>query len=99
MLVYLSDRKAATLEQVVATLDGFSHDFQSTKVEFMGAAGNAGFEAATKQVVEKANREILFYVYGAVIALCLLTLRSVKAVICAVWPLMLTSILCEALMV
>lgn len=99
LTLYLSDHKAATLEQVVDTLEGFNHDFQSPKVEFMGAAGNAGFEAATNQVVEKANREMLFYVYGAVTLLCLLTFRSPKAVVCAVVPLMLTSILCEALMV
>ena len=50
-------------------------------------------------MVKKANREMLFYVYGAVIVLCMLTFRSVPGVICAVLPLMLTSILCEALMV
>ncbi|MBE9540297.1 MAG: MMPL family transporter, partial [Proteobacteria bacterium] len=69
------------------------------KVEFLGAAGSSGFEAATNIVVEKANREMLYYVYAAVIILCLLTFRSVPGVICAILPLMLTSILCEALMV
>jgi predicted RND superfamily exporter protein len=56
-------------------------------------------KTATNIVVEKANREMMFWVYGAVILLCLLTFRSVPGVICAVLPLMLTSILCEALMV
>jgi predicted RND superfamily exporter protein len=63
------------------------------------AAGSAGFEAATNQVVEKANREMLLWVYAAVIILCLITFRSWRATLCAVLPLMLTSILCEALMV
>ena len=99
MLIYLADHKAATLQRVVDTLETFNTDFQTPKVEFLGAAGNAGFEAATNIVVKKANREMLFYVYGAVMALCLLTFRSIPAVICAVLPLMLTSILCEALMV
>jgi hypothetical protein len=50
-------------------------------------------------VVEKANREMMLWVYAAVIILCLLTFRSLAGVICAVVPLMLTTILCEALMV
>jgi predicted RND superfamily exporter protein len=99
MLVYLADHKAATLMRVVNTLDEFNEEWPSTEVEFLGAAGSAGFEAATNIVVKKANREMLFYVYGAVILLCLITFRSVPGVICAVLPLMLTSILCEALMV
>lgn len=54
---------------------------------------------ATDIVVRQANREMLFWVYGAVILLCLVTFRSRRAVICAVLPLVLASILCEALMV
>jgi predicted RND superfamily exporter protein len=100
MLVYLADHKAETLTRVVAALEQFNADWGgNAKAEFMGAAGSSGFEAATNIVVKKANREMLFYVYGAVIVLCMLTFRSVPGVICAVLPLMLTSILCEALMV
>ena len=99
LVVYLGDHKAATLTGVVETLDAFSEEFESPKVEFLGAAGSAGFEAATNIVVKKANREMMFWVYGAVMLLCLLTFRSLAGVICAVVPLMLTTILCEALMV
>jgi predicted RND superfamily exporter protein len=99
MGVYLSDHKAATLQGVVDTLEAFNEEWDGPKVDFLGAAGSAGFEAATNIVVKKANREMLFYVYGAVILLCLLTFRSVTGVICAVLPLKLTSVLCEALMV
>ncbi|AQA19154.1 RND transporter [Halioglobus japonicus] len=100
MLVYLADHKAATLTRVVDALEQFNADWGDIeKIEFMGAAGSSGFEAATNIVVKKANREMLFYVYGAVTLLCMLTFRSVPGVVCAVLPLMLTSILCEALMV
>ncbi|RLA49333.1 MAG: RND family transporter [Gammaproteobacteria bacterium] len=100
MLVYLSDHKAETLTRVVDALEQFNVDWGDNPVaEFMGGAGSAGFEAATNIIVKKANTEMLFYVYGAVIVLCLLTFRSVPGVFCAVLPLMLTSILCEALMV
>jgi predicted RND superfamily exporter protein len=99
MPIYLSDHKAETLTRVVETLELFNEEWPNANIEFLGAAGSAGFEAATNIIVKKANTEMLFYVYGAVILLCLLTFRSVPGVICAVLPLMLTSILCEALMV
>ena len=99
MVVYLADHKATTLNRIVDTMEAFNEELQTTKVEFLGAAGSAGFEAATNIVVKKANREMMFYVYGAVILLCLLTFRSLAGVICAVVPLVLTTILCEALMV
>src|SRR3546814_7540496 len=47
----------------------------------------------------KANHTMLFWVYGAVILFCFVTFRSWRAVVVAVLSLMLTSVLCEALMV
>ncbi len=99
MVVYLADHKAATLTGVVDALEAFNQEWPSSKAEFLGAAGSAGFEAATNIIVKKANREMLFYVYAAVLVLCLITFRSVAGVACAVLPLVMTSILCEALMV
>jgi predicted RND superfamily exporter protein len=99
MLVYLADHKAKTLQNAVDTLEQFNRDWPSDKVQFLGAAGNAGFEAATNIVVKQANREMMFYVYAAVIVLSYITFRSVAGVLCAVLPLVATSILCEALMV
>ena len=66
---------------------------------FMLAAGSAGIAAATNIVVQQAMREMLWWVYGAVVVLCWVTFRSWRAVVVAVLPLVLTSILCEALMV
>ncbi len=99
MLVYLADHKAKTLQAVVDALERFDREWPSDKVQFLGAAGNAGFEAATNIVVGKANREMMLWVYAAVIALSYATFRSLAGVVCAVLPLMLTSVLCEALMV
>ena len=99
MQVYLADHKATTLTRVVEALEQFNTDWPSQRAEFLGAAGSSGFEAATNIIVKQANRDMLYYVYGAVILLCLLTFRSLMGVVCAVVPLMLTSVLCEALMV
>ena len=99
LYVYLSDHKAETLSGVVAASEAFIAEQQLPGVKFMLAAGSAGIEAATNIVVEKAMQEMLYWVYGAVIILCWVTFRSWRAVVVAILPLMLTSILTEALMV
>ncbi len=99
LYVYLTDHKAETLTRLVDHVEAFAAANDTDEVKFQLAAGNAGIEAATNIVVREANREMLFWVYGAVILLCLVTFRSWRATLCAVIPLMLTSILCEALMV
>ncbi|WP_185267287.1 efflux RND transporter permease subunit [Halopseudomonas xiamenensis] len=97
--VFLSDHKAETLSRVVAAVEAFAAEHNTDTLQFMSGAGNAGIEAATNIVVKRANVQMLFMVYAAVIALCFITFRSWRAVLCTVLPLMLTSILCEALMV
>ncbi|WLG48560.1 RND family transporter [Pseudomonas sp. FP1742] len=97
--VYLKDHKADTLTSVVQTVEQFAATHNSDQLQFLNAAGNAGIEAATNIVVKRSNVQMLFMVYAAVIALCFITFRSWRAVVCTVLPLMLTSILCEALMV
>ncbi|HEY0832359.1 MAG TPA: MMPL family transporter [Azospirillum sp.] len=96
---YLQDHRADTLARVVQTVEAFAERHGGSEVAFLNAAGNAGIEAATNIVVRKANVDMLFLVYAAVIVLAFITFRSWRAVICAVLPLMLTSVLCEALMV
>jgi predicted RND superfamily exporter protein len=97
--IYLKDHKADTLDQVVQTVNKFASENNSENVSFLQAAGNSGIEAATNIVVKKANHEMLLLVYAAVIILAFITFRSWRAVICAIVPLVLTSVLCEALMV
>jgi predicted RND superfamily exporter protein len=99
IVAYLSDHKAETLDRVVQVSEAFAREHSTGDRQFMLAAGSAGIEAATNIVVREANHTMLFYVYGAVIVLCFITFRSWRAVVVAVLPLMLTSILCEALMV
>ena len=99
LYAYLKDHKADTLTSVVESVEGFAKNNDTEHAQFLLAAGSAGIEAATNIVVKQANRDMLWWVYGAVILLCLVTFRSWRAVLCAVLPLVLTSILCEALMV
>ena len=99
VVAYLSDHKAETLSRVVQAADEFATAHSTPERQFLLAAGSSGIEAATNIVVKKANVTMLLYVYAAVTVLCFITFRSWRAVVVAVLPLVITSILCEALMV
>jgi len=99
LYVYLRDHKADTLSRVTEHIQAFAEHNDTQDVQFLLAAGSSGIEAATNIVVKDAWRRMLFLVYGAVILLCLIAFRSWRALVVAVVPLMLTSILAEALMV
>src|SRR4030095_1230970 len=99
VIAYLADHKADTLDRVVAAAAQFADAHSDKDRQFLLAAGSAGMESGTKIVGRKAWIEMLLYVYAAVIVLCFITFRSWRAVVVAVVPLMITSILCEALMV
>jgi predicted RND superfamily exporter protein len=99
VIAFLKDHKAETLDAVVAIADKFARENSTEDRQFLLAAGTAGIEAATNIVVREANRTMLLYVYAAVTLFCLITFRSWRATLVALLPLILTSILCEALMV
>ncbi|MEJ8810050.1 MMPL family transporter [Variovorax ureilyticus] len=99
VIAYLSDHRAETLDRVVAASAAFADAHSNDDRKFLLAAGSAGIEAATNIVVHKAWNEMLVLVYAAVIALCFVTFRSWRAVVVAVVPLIITSVMCEALMV
>lgn len=98
MIVYLDDHKAETLNRVIDEMQSLIEAYPSEDYTFLLAAGNAGVEAATNEVIEKAKTVMLLSVYAVVSFLCLVTFRSIAAVICIITPLALTSVLCEALM-
>jgi predicted RND superfamily exporter protein len=99
VIAYLSDHRAETLDRVVQAGADFADAHSNGERKFLLAAGSAGIEAATNIVVKKAWTQMLLLVYAAVIVLCFITFRSWRAVIVAVVPLVITSVLCEALMV
>ncbi|MDM0106964.1 MMPL family transporter [Variovorax sp. J22R24] len=99
VIAYLSDHRAETLDGVVRASAEFAQAHDSEDRQFLLAAGSAGIEAATNIVVRKAWGQMLMLVYAAVIVLCFITFRSWRAVVVAVVPLVITSVLCEALMV
>jgi len=98
VILYLDDHRADTLQRVSDAVALYSAEHDSDQAQFLMAAGNAGFEAATNAVIGTAQYEMLLWVYGVVSVLCLLTFRSLRTVACIILPLALTSVLCQALM-
>ena len=98
VLVFLNDHKAETLDHVVSAASEFAEANNREGLEFVLAAGNAGIEAATNEVIAASETTMLIAVYAAVSFMCLLTFRSVAATLCVILPLVLTSILGNALM-
>jgi predicted RND superfamily exporter protein len=98
VILFLDDHKADTLEGVVSAVEDFAAQYNSDDLQFELAAGNAGVEAATNIVIAEAQTRMLLWVYGVVILLCLLNFRSIKITACIILPLMLTSVLGQALM-
>jgi len=96
--VELTDHKEATLQGVVNAVEKFAVENNDADVQFSLGFGNGVYEAATNQVITRAQNLMLILVYGVVSFLCLLTFRSWRSVLCIMLPLVLTSILCQALM-
>jgi len=99
VMIFLTDHRAETLTRVTNAVEAFAAANPSEKMTFRLATGNAGVMAATNEVVAAAQYPIVFWVFGAVITLCLITFRSIRATICIVLPLVMVSYLGYALMV
>jgi predicted RND superfamily exporter protein len=98
LLIFLNDHKAETLDRAVHAVQEFAKVNNKQGLEFLLAAGNAGIEAATNEVIKQAELTILILVYLCVAVMCMITFRSWAATLCIVLPLVLTSVLGNALM-
>jgi uncharacterized protein len=98
VILFLDDHRADTLAGVVDAVETFKQEYPSDAVELKMAAGNAGIEAATNIVIADAQLRMLLWVYGVVTLLCLVNFRSLRITLCIILPLMLTSVLGQALM-
>ena len=67
-------------------------------VNFALATGNVGVMAATNEVVEEQELQVVFWVYVVVILFLWLSFRTLAGVICVVAPLSLVSIMAYAVM-
>ncbi|EHR42466.1 MULTISPECIES: efflux RND transporter permease subunit [Alishewanella] len=98
VMIFLEDHKAETIERVVRAAKLHGTELGDAETRFMLATGPAGVMAATNEAVSAAQQPMMWYVYLAVIVLCLLSFRSVKATAAVIIPLYVVSVLATALM-
>ena len=98
ILMFTSDHKAETIDRIVAAVEAYKAANPATTVSFNLATGNVGVMAATNQAVREAEKPMLGLVYVTVIIFCLITFRSLVGSIATVLPLVVVSILCNAMM-
>ncbi|WP_125559288.1 efflux RND transporter permease subunit [Pseudoalteromonas rubra] len=99
IIIFMADHKAQTIDNVVTQIKAFAQEEGTDTVKFKLASGPIGVMAATNESVSEAQLPMMIYVYGAVIVLCLISFRSVRATIAVVLPLYIVSTLAQALMV
>ncbi|GAA0203721.1 hypothetical protein GCM10009123_08780 [Kangiella japonica] len=86
------------LKAVTSALKAELPDSGFKPVKFRLATGAVGVMAATNEAVEAAQVPMMIWVYLAVTLLCLISFRSVRGTICVVLPLVVVSLLAQALM-
>ena len=98
VLVFTRDHQGTTIAHIVREIRKFARDNDSERMRFLLAGGNVGVMAATNEAVDAAEVTMLVSIFGMIILLCWLTFRQWQAVVCIIVPLMLVSILCNAVM-
>ncbi|WP_060511802.1 RND family transporter [Pseudomonas sp. NBRC 111124] len=98
VLVFLNDHEGATVGHVVNEARRIIASVQVPQASFHLAGGNVGVMAASNEAVKHAEAWMLAALFCSVGLFCLLTFRSLRAVLCIVVPLGIVAILCNALM-
>ena len=96
--IFTVDHKAETIDRIIKGIESFKSVLPDDKFHLRLAAGNVGIIAATNQTVSAAERPMLGWVYVVTIVLSLLAFRSVTGTLCIVMPLIVVSLLGNAMM-
>jgi predicted RND superfamily exporter protein len=98
VFVHTTDQQGETIARLVREVKAFAAANDNDKLKFKLATGNMGVTAATNEAVDKARWEMNFAIFGALLVMCMVTFRSLRATLCILIPLAIVSVLCEALM-
>jgi uncharacterized protein len=102
IIMFTMDHKAGTIDTIVHAVQDYvklhPSENSETKVTFRLATGNVGVMAATNQTVKEAEKPMLLLVYLTVLIFCIITFQSLVGTVAAVFPLIVVSILCNAMM-
>jgi uncharacterized protein len=99
ILLFTDDHKAETIDGIIAAIETFRHEQDTSKVNFALASGNVGVIAASNQVIAAKEKPILLWVYAAIAICVLVSFRNLAGVVCVLFPLILVSWLAYAVMV
>jgi predicted RND superfamily exporter protein len=94
--LYTRNHDAATIRAVTDAIKKSAHD--SELVDIKLALGNLGVMAAINEVIEDAQVVMVSSLFMATGMLCFLTFFSWRAVACVVVPLLLSAVMCDAVM-
>ncbi|MHA7834427.1 MAG: efflux RND transporter permease subunit [Algiphilus sp.] len=93
IFLFTKDHSAESIKNVVNAIKDYKANDQATdRIDFRLASGNVGVMAATNEVVEDKEIEIVLWVYAVVLLFLWLSFRTFSGVICVALPLSLVSI-------
>lgn len=98
VMVFTENHDGTTIAHVVSEAKRFIAENPVEGVNLRLASGNVGVMAATNEAVSAAEVKMLLAIFGSLTLLCLITFKSVRAVLCIIVPLTMVSIFCNALM-
>lgn len=84
---FLTDHKATTIKRLIRNIDAFKAGNPMPGVTIRLASGNAGVLAAINDEVERSERPMLLYVYGAIVLLVFAVYQDFRAVLACCLPL------------
>lgn len=96
--VYTKGHDADTIEALVNDIEQYKAARANGLVGVRLALGNVGVMAAINDVIESAQVTMLSSLFLATGLLCLVTFLSWRAAVCVVAPLVLSAVMCDAVM-
>ena len=98
IVIFTEDHQGESIADIAAQVNAFAKEHNTDNTKFLLASGNVGVMVATNEAVDAAQITMLLSIFGAIIILCLVTFQSWRATLCIVIPLVLVSLMCQALM-
>ena len=98
IIMFMEDHKAETISAVVDAVKQYRVQYETDDLKFKLASGPVGVMAAKNEAVSEAQTPMMWYVFGAVIILCLMSFRSLRGTLVVVIPLYVVSVLAQGLM-
>jgi len=96
--IYTLDHKANTIKTIINGINAYQPGLPEEEFNIRLASGNVGIIAATNDAISEVQLPLMGWVYAAVIALTLLTFRSIGGTLCVILPLAFVSLMSYALM-